>query len=285
MEVPYNGPEVMTLEEPQKQQQTQSVNSSEVKIPKEIPIELFDLFKKIVDSPNDINVLWEFTKKYLSYLESKTNLIKPFFDESEASGNLMNSIKKVSIENVPWGVYNCFLTITNLGSTIAQKEKLDDKDNYYIMYVMLSFGGNDSPVYQFTNLLNTLQTQDQNTQNIYQELNAKFIDAFKKYESPKETKDNSKNVSKDKSFFNKSFKIAGKNVSGNVILIVVVFVVLLLILVVSGFYYKKNMIKISTDSIGAPEQVGPLISNTVKQSFGNTNPSPPNSVISSIYSD
>ena len=274
MEVPYNGPEVMSIEE-QPVNRQKSENSSGIQIPKEIPIELFDLFKKIVDYPNDVNVLWEFTKKYLTYLESKSNLVKPFFDESEASGNLMNSIKSVSIENVPWGVYNCFLTITNLGSTIAQKENLDDKDNYYIMYVMLSFGGNDSPVYQFTNLLNTLQTQDQNTQKVYEELNNKFIESFKKYETKKVVKD--KNVS----FMNKSFKIAGKNVSGKVILIVSVFVVLLLIIVLSGFYYKKNL---SKNSIETPDSVGPLISNTVKETF-NKNTSPANSVASSIYSD
>lgn len=261
MASPYNGPEPMNFEEITTQENSTKEEEPKVNIPKEIPTELFELFSKVVESPGNETALWEFTKKYLTYLESKSQLVKPFFGESD---NLMTAIKNVSIENVPWGIYNCFLTISNQGSTIAQKDNLDAQDNYYIMYVMLSFGGNDSIIYQFTQLLQNLQTQDETTKKTYEQLDSKFIEAFKKYQ-PKP-----KNVG----FLNKTFKIAGKELSGKMVIIIIVGLLLFIGIIVSAMVYNRKKVIVTS----VPSHVGPLTTSTPKVSR-------PPSIDSSIYSD
>lgn len=249
MASPYSGQEMMSFDDDKTKPTSQQVEKQEQPQQPKIPDDssnVIGLFEKVVQSPNNIDTLWSFVKGYLTYLESKTDMVRPFFDNQ--GDNLMTTIKKSSIQNVPWGIYNCFLTISNIGSTIAQKQDLDDKDHYYIMYVMLSFG-EDSPVYQFTQLLQTIQTQDDDTKKLYQQLDSKFMDSFKKYEK------SSKKVSprSTSGFLNKSITIAGKEVSYKVLLIVVVIILLLLGMGGGYYFYSKG----SRSSTYVPKSVGP----------------------------
>jgi len=227
--------------QPQTQQQPQ-----QPKIPQDSQ-KIIDVFQNVVEKPNDVDTLWSFVRDYLTYLENKSAMVKPFFDKGSPS--LMMAIKKASMQDVPWGVYNCFLTISNIGSTIAQQESLDDKDKYYIMYVMLSFDS-DSPVYQFTQLLQTLQTQDDETKEVYSKIDSKFKDAFKKYDNP--TQEKQTITSKSTSLLNKTFTIAGKQISAKVLLIVLVIILLIVGMGGAYYFYKK-----SPQTVSLPKSVGP----------------------------
>jgi len=172
---------VQFTQEKQPENQPETQETQELKLPGELN-PLLALYSKIVEDPKNITFLWNFTQNYLTFLESKSNLIVPIIKEmypGTKENNLILLIKEISIPNIPWSIHNCFLTITNIGTNIAKKEIKDEKDKFYLMYVMLSVN-NDSPTYSFTELLQTLQ-QDQ---QIYNELNNKFLEAFKKYESP-----------------------------------------------------------------------------------------------------
>lgn len=164
-------------ETPQEEQQP-----VEIKLPTELS-PLLALYSNVIEDPRNMTFLWDFTQNFLTFLESKSNMIVPIIKDMYPHAkeeNIILLIKEVSIPNIPWSIHNCFLTISNIGTNIAQKENKDDRDKYYLMYVMLSIN-NDSPTYSFTELLQTLQQQD----NIfYNDLNKKFLDAFKKYESP-----------------------------------------------------------------------------------------------------
>lgn len=275
MASPYNGPEIMELQSSkiQNSQSSENENKQTIKkqtIPKESK-EIIDLFGHLVDTPDNIDKLWNFTTKYLTYLEAKSDMINPFFsneshNQSDKPLVLLLSIKESSIKDVPWGIYNCFLTISNIGSSIAQKETLDEKDDFYIKYVMLAFGEN-SPIFQFTQLLQTLQKQEPQTQQVYSTLNSKFLEAFEKYE--KKPSNKSKQIQKKKnSMLDKSFKIAGKEISAKVLIIVLIVILLIIGIGMSAFYYNKttNIIEF------IPKEVGPHTS--VK----------PESIVSSVYS-
>lgn len=198
---------------------------------------LVGLYQKVVESPNDLNVLWDFVQNYLTFLESKTNLILPLIKEihpDSKATNLILALKENSINNIPWSVYNCFLTLSNIGSSIAQKEPKDDKDKFYLLYVMLSIN-NDSPTYSFTELLQTLQTQNNDTQEIYNKLNEKFLKASEQYNTP--TKDESK-----EGFMSKSFKVpyCDYQVQAKWLIIIFIVIIFLVVIGVGGYFYSGN---------------------------------------------
>lgn len=233
----YGGPEPMSFEEEKIKTETKT------KIPADIET-LIAIYKQIVDKPDSEDLLWSFVKSYLTYLEKRSNLVIPFFGANE---NLMESIYKKSQENteLQWGVYKCFLTISDIGSKIAiELNSSDDSDEnpqgmYYIMYVMLSFDS-DSPVFQFTTLLKTLMEHE----NIYNVLNNKFLKAFEMSVKKPEIKP------KAVPFLSKTVivPIYGKEVSYKLLLIILVILLLIIGVFVSGLYYKKgNMVIIADD--------------------------------------
>lgn len=214
--------------------------SQEDRIPEDSKV-IIEKFSKVVQNPSDVDTLWIFVKDYLTYLENKTHMVLPLIDK-DSKETLIVTIKNKSNKDIPWGVYSCFLTISNLGSDIAQKEQLDDTDRYYIMYVMLAFDG-DSPVFQFTQLLQNLQAQDENTLKVYEALNEKFLKASEKYNQPPVK-------SKKKNPLNKTIcKVAGKDIKGLHILIGLS--ILIALIAIAVLYFKKapstNTIELSND--------------------------------------
>lgn len=189
MSSPFMASEPVTFDKKPEQQQ-EVAQEKEVKqneqivIPNEIK-GVINEYQKVIQDPSNLDNLWEFVKTFLTSLESKENLVKPLISEN-SNQNLMLTIKENSMVNIPWGVYNCFLTLSNIGSKIAEKKSKDDRDRFYLIYVMLSVN-DDSPTYSFTELLQTLQSQDENTKKTYNELNEKFLEAFKKYEEKPQT--------------------------------------------------------------------------------------------------
>lgn len=234
---------------------------SGTKIPEDSQV-IIGKFADVVENPSDPDTLWVFVKDYLTYLESKTQMVVPLIDP-ESKQTLIQTIKKKSNESIPWGVYNCFLTISNIGSNIAQKETLDDTDKYYIMYVMLAFEG-DSPVFQFTQLLQNLQSQDESTKKVYESLDSKFLEACSKYDQKKPVK--------KKNILNKTiFRVAGKDIKGLHLLIALA---ILVVIVVAIFLYMNNKSKSVEIELA-------------KSDFGSTNGSvigKYNSDVSSVYS-
>jgi hypothetical protein len=227
MASPYSGPEPMSFEEPTPEVQ-ETPAPQKVTIPAESKA-IIDAFQKVVESPEDGNRLWGFTKLYLTYLEVQSETIVPFLDPSSKE-TLMKTLKNVRTQDADWGVYSIFLTISNIGSSLAQKQDRSEKEEFYIKYVMLSFDG-DSPIYQFTQLLQTLQTQDKNTKDIYDELDKLFLKSFQQYEP----------VVKTVGKLDQVYTICGKQVTVKVMLMV--FVTLLIILGLGGsayVYLKKS---------------------------------------------
>lgn len=228
MTSPYSGPETMSLCEPVKPEK------KEESIPKESQY-IINNFRDVVNKPDDIENLWNFTTKYLTYIESRSEPIISIISP-QSQDSLMKTIKKVRVDGVPWSIYNCFLTISNIGSEIAQKENISESDDFYIKYVMLSFMG-DSPVYQFTQLLQTLQTQDEKTKELYVNLDKRFMDSFKKYEPKQEPK---QELKKKVSFLDKTYCIGGKQVSCKILIIIFIILILLLGIIGSAYWYKKT---------------------------------------------
>lgn len=233
----YSGPETMSfIEEKATTTQTPPIEKTpqKITIPKQSQ-DIINLFGSVVESPNDPNVIWDFVKKYLTYLEVQHETIKEILDPN-SQHNLMKTIKNVSGGGMEWSVYSCFITLSNLGANLAQKENISEKDDFYIKYVMLSFDG-DSPIYQFTQLLQTLQSQDEETRKIYDTVNEDFMKAYMKYDSPPKPE-----ITKDttKSFLDKSYKIAGYNCSTKMILLVLVIIILLLCIGGSAYWYKSS---------------------------------------------
>jgi len=207
-------------------------------------------YQKVIETPNDVNVLWSFVQSYLTFLEQKTNLILPIIKETYPDSkeeNLILALKENSINNIPWSVYNCFLTLSNIGSTIAQKDPKDDKDKFYLLYVMLSTN-NDSPTYSFTELLQTLQTQNTETQELYNTLNEKFLKAFEQYNKPS-------SEGKAEGFMSKTYTIPYCNyeVQAKWLVIIAIIIILLLVLGITGWCYSSNKIEIS--SLGGLHEV------------------------------
>lgn len=167
--------------EPEPQQQ-----APEFRLPSELePVMM--VYQKVVENPRSINNLWNFTQTFLTFLESKTGVVVPIIKElypDSTEENILLLLKEVSMKNIPWSIHNCFVTLSNIGTTLAQKEPKDDKDRFFLLYVMLSVN-EDSPTYSFTELLQTLQQQDN---ALYEQLNTKFMEAFSKYEKPASTK-------------------------------------------------------------------------------------------------
>lgn len=234
----YSGPETMSFIEEQTQPATQTPPATQtqktITVPKQSQ-DIINLFGGVVESPNDPNVIWDFVKKYLTYLEVQHETIKELLDPN-SQHNLMKTIKIVSGDGMDWSVYSCFITLSNLGANLAQKENIGEKDDFYIKYVMLSFNG-DSPIYQFTQLLQTLQSQDEETRKIYNTVNGEFMKAYSKYDSPPK-----REITKEtpKSFLDKSYKIAGYNCSTKMILLVLVIIILLLCIGGSAYWYKSS---------------------------------------------
>ena len=236
MSTPFLSAEPVSLQK-QKEQETPKETPKETKkIPSELQ-PIFNLYKKVVENPQNVENLWNFTQGYLTFLETKSNMILPIIKESNPNieGNsLMLALKESGITNIPWNVYNIFITISNIGSSIASKQTKDDKDQFYLIYVMLSFG-DESPVFNFTELLKTLQTQDAETQKIYSDLNEKFEKAFAKYEK----KDDSIIT---ESFLDKSMTVPvlKKDIKVKWILIVATLLVLLIIAGITCWYYNPE---------------------------------------------
>ena len=231
---PYNGPETMLFDEPSEKRSAVQQQPEAPTISKESK-DVIELFKVVVEEPNNQDKLWDFTKKYLTYLEDKSGEIKSIIDP-ESKESLMITLKNKGISEIPWSIYNMFLTISNIGSTIAQNETLDGKSNFYIKYVMLSFDS-ESPIYQFTQLLQTLQTQDDKTREIYQKLDSLFMDAFKKYEhkEPVKTKTNT-----SPSFLENKVSICGKEISMKLLIIILIVILLILGIGGSAYWYSKT---------------------------------------------
>lgn len=240
--------------EPQQQQQKENVQQKETNQQKTLQLPgvispIITKYQKVVETPNDVNTLWSFVQSYLTFLESKANLILPIIKENYPDSkehNLILSLKENSINNIPWSVYNCFLTLSNIGSSIAQKDPKDDKDKFYLLYVMLSTN-NDSPTYSFTELLQTLQTQSTETQELYNTLNEKFLKAFEQYDKPssKETE----------GFMSKTYTLPYCNyeVQAKWLVLIAIIIILLLVLAITGWCYSSN--KIEIPSLGGLHEV------------------------------
>lgn len=158
--------------------------------PPSVLLPVLEKYRQVVESPEDLDVMWDFVQFYLTFLESRTNMIIPLIQENspqlsgvQLSGkSLMMVLKDASIKDIPWSIYNIFLTISNIGALIAQKEPKDDRDKFYILYVMLSIDSNDSPTYSFTELLQNLQNSQEGSE-LYSKLDARFLKEFAKYEN------------------------------------------------------------------------------------------------------
>ncbi len=251
MSTPFLSAEPVSIEQKKEPQQPkENVQSKEqtLQLPG-ILSPILTKYQKVVETPNDVNVLWSFVQSYLTFLEQKANLILPIIKETYPDSkeeNLILSLKENSINNIPWSIYNCFLTLSNIGSTIAQKDPKDDKDKFYLLYVMLSTN-NDSPTYSFTELLQTLQTQNTETQELYNTLNEKFLKAFEKYnKTPPEQKEG---------FMSKTYTIPYCNyeVQAKWLFIIAFIIILLLILGITGWCYSSNKIEMS--SLGGLQEV------------------------------
>jgi hypothetical protein len=195
--------------------------------PKQIPNDLVPIlnkYQKVVENPQNLDNLWNFVQVYLTFLELKAFMILPIIKEINSNvqkeDNIILALKECRISNIPWGVYNMFITISNIGSQIASKQTKDSKDQFYLMYVMMSLEDNDSPVYNFTELLKSIHDTD-----LYKNLDKKFLDAFKKYE-------------KSDSFMEKSVDILGNPFKVKWIILIIIIVVLLIVAI--GLYYYKN---------------------------------------------
>ncbi len=194
----------------------------EPELPQEIQPVLNE-YRKVVDDPVNVTTLWNFVQIYLTYLESKTSQLLPFF--APDSKNLMLAIKKASVANLEWSIYNCFLTLSNIGTQIAQKEQRSEQENHYLTYVMLTMG-DDSPTWSFTELLQQLQ---QKSPDVYNQLNTKFMEAFSKYDdSPDKVTIPYCNYQVDKKW----------------IIIAVILLLVVIMVSVGGFFYSKNNIKV-----------------------------------------
>lgn len=222
----YSGPETMLFDEPpvQQEQQQEQQQAPQIKIPDDVKPILLE-YDKIV--PNVPDTVWGFVKAYLTYIEKKESLIKPLI-APDTKNNIIKSLNDVSSSDTqtPWGVYKCFLTISDIGSSIAQKQQLDDRDRYYLMYVMLAFG-DTSPIYEFTQLLQKMQS-DPNTLDNYNSVNSRFLEAYKRYE-PKSSK---------LSFLDKSCKLGGKDISYKLLLVIAILT--LLVIAAAGLYYSSG---------------------------------------------
>lgn len=231
--------EALSIEQ---QQSKKPKDTPKLKLPQEVT-PIIHLYQQVIEEPNSPTTLWNFVQQYLTFLEQKSNLILPIIQENfpdSTEQNIMLSLKENSINNIPWSVYNCFLTISNLGSTIAQKEPKDDRDRFYLLYVMLSID-NDSPTYSFTELLQTLQSQSNETQAVYNTLNEKFLQAFEKYNTKASTKTNTQNTIKE-NFMSKTITIPYCSIEVQMkwLLIFIVFVVLIIGLGAAGYFYSNN---------------------------------------------
>jgi hypothetical protein len=227
MSSPFLSPEPASIETPQPPKQEKP------KLPSELQAVL-NAYQTVVENPSDQNVLWNFVKIFFTFLESKANLVIPIIQGNAEGGNLMLVLKNAGITSIPWSVYNAFLTLSNIGSSIAQKEPKDDKDKFYLMYVMLSVD-NNSPTYSFTELLQTLQSQGEETMQVYNNLNDKFLQAFSKYENPSEKSKDAK--SDDVMSRTVTIPYLNSQVQMKWILLMVVVLILLVVLGLGFFYY------------------------------------------------
>lgn len=174
------------------------------------------LFQDVIKTPDNPDVLWNYVQAYLTFLETQSDKLSPILLENSAKGNnLMALIKSIKNETIPWGVYNIFLTLSNIGTSIAQKKDYSESDLWYIANVMLSSDNKGSVTYDFTLLLQKLDNTD-----IYKNVNTKFLEAFKEYE-PKPEKT---------SILSKKCIIAGREIY----IMWIVLVVLLLVLGLGG---------------------------------------------------
>ena len=233
------------IQETKATKQTENKKPEVQKIPAEI-VQLKNVYEKIVETPDDIDILWQFVRMYLTYLEKRHDMIVPFFGET---GDLMGSLHAISTKtnDIPWGIYKCFKLISDKGSSIAKELNESDEENakdlYYIMYVMLSFDSN-SPVYQFTDLLHALM---QEKPEIYETLNNMFLEAFERSVKPRETVKPAQDLTKI-SILSRTciIPVIDKEITYKAILIFLVLVLLIAGVGVSGYmYYGKTKLVIS----------------------------------------
>jgi hypothetical protein len=164
---------------PQVEQPAQNNN-----IPGDIQ-KVLSVYQDVVKNPENVDALWKFVSFYLTFLESHANKLVPIlknFYPDVKENNIILILKEISSKEVAWGVYNVFFTISNIGSEIAKNPKPEPSDQWYIVYVMLSLTEN-SPVYDFSILLQKLQEQNEKTAEVYRELNNRFLTSFAKYEN------------------------------------------------------------------------------------------------------
>lgn len=220
MSTPFASAEPVSISSQQQLKQDEPVKET-VKEP-ELPQEtqpVLNEYIKVVENPVDVTTLWNFVQIYLTYLESKTHQIIHFF--SPDSKNLMVAIKKASIANIDWNIYNCLLTLSNTGTQIAQKEQKSEQEKYYLTHVMLTMG-DDSPTWSFTELLQQLQ---QKSPEVYKQLNDKFMDAFSKYDT-----------SSDKV----TIPYCNYQVDKKWIIIAIIFLIFIISISAGGFFYSRN---------------------------------------------
>lgn len=224
----------MTLEEQQHpvQQPPVQQQKQQFKVPDRL-LPIMKSFNDVINEPYNKDNLWKFITLYLTFLEKNQDSFGQLFDRKD-NENILMSIYNTRNQEIPWSLYNCFITISNRGVVLSQKNDSSDNEKKLVSDVMLTAGIDDdsSPTYSFTSLLQSLQSKDENTIELYNELNNDFIKEFETYK-PKPKQPN-------KSFLNNkvSIPMTSKKLDMKWIILIVVLVVL----VVSGigFYFYKN---------------------------------------------
>lgn len=245
-EVPEDFPQ-----QPQQQPEQQS-QPQEMQLPKDIS-DMLEKYENVCSNPNDVDVLWDFVQYYLTFIENNSHMIIPIIkrynENINENQNILLIFKNLGLKDVEWGIYNMFVTISNLGSKIMSRDNKDERDEYYLIYVMLTVN-NESCIFNFTELLRNLMIQTDERLEKYNTLNTKFLNSFKDYER------DGKKVSKEgfSQSIEKSIKLpfVNKNIKMKWIILVTVIIILLLI---SIFCYwnmnksgKSNIMNISSNS-------------------------------------